>query len=213
MAQPAGRFTYQGLSAADRQRVDSLCRAMSLEEKVGQMFVPAVFLQTPAQVSRALYLIDSCRVGGVSLYRNEPEGAASARHDAGARAGHAFGRYLRVSLAADHGSTRERYAGVSGGSAHRGGLPTDGNLCQFRPVGRCEYGAGKPDHRGAFLRGRSASGGGQGRSLCPGDAGCGGAGFGQAFPGTRGHPYRQPQGIAGAAFFGPPSGGGRIASL
>ena len=73
MAQPAGRFTYQGLSAADRQRVDSLCRAMSLEEKVGQMFVPAVFLQTPAQVSRALYLIDSCRVGGVSLYRNDPK--------------------------------------------------------------------------------------------------------------------------------------------
>ncbi len=73
LAQPAGRFTYQGLSAADRQRVDSLCRVMSLEEKVGQMFVPAVFLQTPAQVSRALYLIDSCRVGGVSLYRNDPE--------------------------------------------------------------------------------------------------------------------------------------------
>ena len=71
LAQPASRFTYQGLSAVDRQRVDSLCRAMSLEEKVGQMFVPAVFLQTPAQVSRALYLIDSCRVGGVSLYRND----------------------------------------------------------------------------------------------------------------------------------------------
>lgn len=39
----AEKYTYDGLCARDRDRVDSVLRSMSTEEKVGQMFVPAVF--------------------------------------------------------------------------------------------------------------------------------------------------------------------------
>lgn len=72
LGQQAGRFTYQGLDPEDRQAVEALLGSMSLEEKVGQLFVPAVALHTPGEIERALYLIDSCRIGGVSLYRNTP---------------------------------------------------------------------------------------------------------------------------------------------
>lgn len=69
----AEKYTYDGLCARDRDRVDSVLRSMSTEEKVGQMFVPAVFLDVPVKVERALYWVDSCHIGGVSLYRNTPE--------------------------------------------------------------------------------------------------------------------------------------------
>lgn len=55
--------------------VDSVLSSMTLEEKVGQMFVPAVFINTPAERDRALYLIEKCHVGGISMYRNNPTAA------------------------------------------------------------------------------------------------------------------------------------------
>ena len=74
--QQAERFTYRGLSGKDRQGVERVLQEMSLEEKVGQMFVPAVALHSPGEVEKALYLIDSCHIGGVSLYRNTPQQVA-----------------------------------------------------------------------------------------------------------------------------------------
>lgn len=56
--------------------VDSVLSSMTLEEKVGQMFVPAVFINTQAERDRALYLIEKCHVGGISMYRNKPTEAA-----------------------------------------------------------------------------------------------------------------------------------------
>lgn len=72
LGQSAERFTYRGLDPADRQAVEALLGSMSLEEKVGQLFIPAVAMHTPGEIERALYLIDSCHIGGVSLYRNTP---------------------------------------------------------------------------------------------------------------------------------------------
>lgn len=75
-SQSAKRFDYASLDEKGRQRVDSLVRTMSLEEKVGQMFVPAVFLKNPTQLQRALYLVENCHIGGVSIYQNAPEDVA-----------------------------------------------------------------------------------------------------------------------------------------